>query len=107
LPKIAQKSKNKYQSLPDSGLKSESDEYSRSDSFIEKFEHRDERNITNLILVFMELVQDQVMKRGVATMDLVMKVIYTVTDCTLTLSTFSSKYDVVTCKFDNCENSCR
>ena len=47
---------------------------SRSVSFIEKFEHRDERNMKNLILVFMELVQDQVVKRGVATMDLVMKV---------------------------------
>ena len=47
---------------------------SRSVSLIEKFEHRDERNIKNLILVFMELVQEQVKKRGVATMDLVMKV---------------------------------
>ena len=47
---------------------------SRSVSFIEKFEHSDERNMKNLILVFMELVQDQVVKRGVATMDLVMKV---------------------------------
>ena len=47
---------------------------SRSVSFIEKFEHRDERNIKNLIQVFMELVQDQAVKRGVATMDLVMKV---------------------------------
>ena len=34
---------------------------------------------------------------------------YTVTDFTLTLSTLSSKYvyDVVTCNFDDCENSCR
>ena len=47
---------------------------SRSVSFIEKFENRDERNIKNLIQVFMELVQDQAVKRGVATMDLVMKV---------------------------------
>ena len=31
----------------------------------------------------------------------------TVTDFTLTLSRFSLKYDVVTCNFDNCENSCR
>ena len=30
----------------------------------------------------------------------------TVSDFTLTLSTFSSKYDVVTCNFDNCANSC-
>ena len=48
---------------------------SRSVSFIEKFEHRDERNIKNLTLVFVELVQEKVKKRGVATMDLVMKVI--------------------------------
>ena len=52
---------------------------SRSVSFIEKFEHRNERKLKNLILVFMELVQAQqgVIKRGVATMDLVMKVIHT------------------------------
>ena len=48
---------------------------SRSVSFIEKFEHRDERNIKNLIPVFMELVQDQVKKKGVATKVLAMKVI--------------------------------
>jgi len=34
---------------------------------------REERNITNLIPVFKELVQDQVKKKGVATKDLVMK----------------------------------
>ena len=76
LRRFAQKSKNNYYCLcpiQDSNL----DQMSRSVSFIEKFEHRDERNIKNLMLVFMELVQDQVVKRGVATMDLVMKVIHT------------------------------
>ena len=30
----------------------------------------------------------------------------TVSDLTPTLPTFSPKYDVATCNFDNCENSC-
>ena len=51
---------------------------SRSVSLIEKFEHRDERNIKNLTLVFVELVQEKVKKKGVATMDLVMKVIQSI-----------------------------
>ena len=32
--------------------------------------------------------------------------IHTVSDLTPTLPTFSSKYDVVPCNFDNCKNSC-
>ena len=31
----------------------------------------------------------------------------TVSDFTPTFPIFSSKYDVVTCKFDNCESNCR
>ena len=44
-------------------------------SFIQKSKHRDEKNITNPIPVFKELVQDQVKKKGVATKVLVIKVI--------------------------------
>ena len=57
---------------PDSGFKSESGD---SVSFIEKSKHRDEKNITNPIPVFKELVQDQVKKKGVAIKFLVTKVI--------------------------------
>ena len=44
-------------------------------SFVQKSKHRDEKNITNPIPVFKELVLDQVKKKGVATKVLAMKVI--------------------------------